>query len=723
MDAELKYTELKSRAKGLTPLFYPSSIAVIGATGEQNKPGGITLAYLLKEGYPGKVFPVNPHKQEVSGLTCYPTVLAVPEPVDLAIVAVAAPHVLNTLKDCIAKDIKGAIIFSSGFAETGDEGNKHQEEIKKLASQHNLRVCGPNCMGIANFILNMKAVFSFAQIFPAIPPEVPKTVGFITQSGGFGCSVVPTAINQGIGFSHYISTGNEAESDFSDYLTFLVDDPPTSIIAGYMEGIRDGKKFALAADRALEAKIPVVIFKTGRYLASARAALSHTGALTGSDLVYSSFFRQKGIIRPDSIEELIAVLNLLETKRLPQGKRAAIFASSGGHGVVMADKCVEVGLEVATLAEITRQKIAGLLPFFASTTNPIDFTGLDMFSPDLLKTCALTVADDPCVDLLIFSYWAIETVQEQTLKQLVQIADSSSKPVLVIIMGGVPEATLNHLQHLKKYGIPALIGLDFAMKAIKKVIDYTSKVNSEQQKIDVPVSSPAEARVKKILAGYAPGTRLTEAQAKEILAAYGIPVTNEKRATNTEEAIEAAEQIGYPVVLKIDSPDILHKTEARGIKLNLTSAEQVKMAFHEIITNARQYNPGARIAGALVQEMVTGGTEVIIGIGSDPAFGPTVMFGLGGILVEQLGDVSLRVVPFSENDAWAMIQEIKGYRILEGVRGKPPADQKAIKEIILKVSQLAADFPQIAELDINPLVVYEEGKGACAVDALLILKE
>jgi len=716
--------ELRSRARGLIPLFYPSSIAVIGASEELSKPGGIVLAHFLEDGFQGKVFPVNHRQKEIKGLQCYPAVLDIPEQVDMAVIAVAVPLVKGILQECIAKGVKGAIIFSSGFAEVGGEGIKLQEELKKLVNEHKMRICGPNCMGIMNYNNNMMAAFTYSGSgnFPVNSPQASKTICFLTQSGGFGLSVAVTAVSQGLGFSYYVSTGNEAESDFSDFLAFSVDDPQTSIIAGYMEGIRNGKKLALVADMAREAKKPVVIFKTGRYEASSRAALSHTGALTGSDMVYSSFFRQKGIIRPESIEELLAILTLLETKTILQGEKAAIFASSGGHGVIMADKCVEAGLEVATLSEETLRKMSKLLPSFASVVNPIDFTGMDLISQSLFKACAEIVADDPEVDMLIFSYWVPKNIEEHTWEQLIQLKNSTSKPVIAIIMAGMTGAALEHMVHLKRQGIPVIAGLDFAVKAIKKIVDYTFKVNSARQEIIRPVSFLEKERVEKMLAGYSPGARLSESQAKEILLAYGIPVARERRAATAREAVSAAEQLGYPVVLKIDSQDILHKTEARGIKLNLASAGQVEEAFKEILANARKYKPGANITGVLAQEMLKEGTEVIVGIGNDPVFGSTVMFGLGGILVEQLGDVSLRVAPVCENDAWEMLQEIKGHSILDGMRGKPPVDKRAIVEVILKLSQLVVDFPQIAELDINPLIVFEEGRGACAADALIVMK-
>ena len=714
--------ELRDRAKSMAPLFYPSSIAVIGASEKPTKPGEIVLTYLLEGGFRGNIFPVNPREKEIKGLRCYPSVLDIPEQVDLVVIVVTAPLVMKIFQECAAKGIKGAIIFSSGFAEVGEEGIKLQEELKELAGRHKIKICGPNCMGIANYRNNMRAVFSFASIFPVNPPQSPQNICFLTQSGGFGLSVTVTAAAQGLGFSYFVSTGNEAESDFSDFLAFSADDPQTSIIAGYMEGIRDGRKLALAADMAREAKKPVVIFKTGRYKASAKAALSHTGALTGSDMVYSSFFRQKGIIRPESIEELIAILTLLETKMIPRGKRAVIFASSGGHGVVMADKFAEAGLEVAVLAEDTCRKISGLLPSFASVTNPIDFTGMDMVSRKILKACAEVVAEDPGVDMLIFSYWAANTMESHVWDQMVQIKEATSKPVIAIIMASMTGAALEHMAYLKRHGIPVVAGIDFAVKAISKVVDYTFKINSGKQETSGPAGSPARERVEGILAGHSPGARLSEAQAKGILAAYGIPVTRERRAGSAGEALEAAGQIGYPVALKIDSPDILHKTEAGGIKLNLTSAGQVEESFEEILASAGQYQPGANIAGVLVQEMLKEGTEVMVGIGNDPVFGSTVMFGLGGIFVEQLGDVSLRVAPVGENDAWEMLREIKAHRVLDGVRGRPPVDKRAVVDIILKLSQLAMDFPQIAELDINPLIVFEEGKGACAADALIILK-
>ncbi len=713
-------TDFKKRVEGLKYLFDPCSVAVVGASKEITKPGGVVLAYLKEEGFKGKIYPVNPKQKEIRGLPCYPNLTAIPDKVEMAVIAVTAPQVMNILKECIAKGVKGVIIFTSGFAEAGEEGVNLQKEIKELVAQTDTRVCGPNCMGIMNLHNNMKSIFTFGSILPGNPPDLPKSAGFITQSGGFGCSTFITAINQGISFSHYISTGNEADADFADFLAYLTGDRCTKVIGGYMEGARDGKKLALAADMALEAKKPVVIYKTGRHQASARAAVSHTGALAGSDLVYTSFFRQKGIIRAESIAEMIAVMAILEAGNLPQGKRAAIFASSGGHGVVMVDKCVEAGLEIASLSEETRAGLARLLPSFANISNPIDFTGMDIVQPNLFQKCAEIVVADPGVDVVLVSYWATKELEGPIQKQLIQIANSTVKPVIAVILGS-NEYVFKHIHYLHKHRVPTIMGVDSAARAVNHVAGYVSKAGSFKP-VKTASPSPAKHEVEKILSSLEPGDRLSEWQTKKILAAYGIPVTREERAATADEAVTIAGQIGYPVAVKIDSPDVLHKTEADGIKLNLTTSEEVRQAFQEVMAGARRYNPQARLNGVLVQEMLKEGTEVIVGIGKDPVFGSTVIFGLGGIFVEALKDIALRVVPFDEADAWEMINEIKGRSLLEGVRGKPAADKKAIVDIILKVARLAADFPQISELDINPLMVFAEGEGACAADALLVLE-
>lgn len=717
-----KLNELRTRAKGLTLLFYPSSIAIVGASGELTKPGGIILAHLLKFGFKGKLFPVNPTLKDVNGLECYPAVNDIPGQVDMAIIAVAVSRVMKILVDCVAKGVKGVIIITSGFSEVGGKGIELQRELKEFAGKHGIRICGPNCMGLINYLNNMMAAFSFAEILPHNSPNATPNVSFVTQSGGFGLSTAITAAIQGIGFTYFVGTGNEVESDFSDFMAFSVDDQQTKIIAGYMEGVRDGLKFALAADMAMEAKKPVVIFKTGRYQPSASAALSHTGSMTGSDKVYSSFFRQKGIIRPESIEEMAAVLTLLETKAIPPGKKVGIIASSGGHGVVMADLCVEAGLELAVLSEETRRKLAEWLPPHASVANPVDFTGMDLVNDGLLQACTGIMADDPEVDFIVFSYWVSRNLEATAREELIKTIKSVSKPVIAVIMSVAGEAVLEHTVYLRGQGIPVTIGLEPAVKAIRKVYDYSVKASSVKREIIRPAGSGAVREVEKLLAGVPAGAAISGKMAGEILSAYGVQFAGEGCAASVGEAVELAGKMGYPVALKIDSPDIPHKTEARGIKLNLASAGQVEEAYKEIMANAMKYNPGAKVKGVLVQEMLKEGTEVIVGIGRDPAFGPTVLFGLGGIFVEQLGDVSLRVAPVCENDAWEMLQEIKGSGILDGVRGKPPVDKKAIVDIILRLSQLAEDFPRIAELDINPLIVFEEGKGARAVDALIVTK-
>ncbi|OAT85493.1 acetate--CoA ligase family protein [Desulfotomaculum copahuensis] len=699
----------------LEPLFNPRSIAIIGASSDAAKPGGQPLMSLLKNKYQGLVFPVNPKYGQLFGVKCYPDLAAVPGDVDMAIIAVPAAHVLDALKQCTDKGVRVAVIFTSGFAEVGGRGAEMQAAMTGLARQSGMRICGPNCMGVFSARNAL-----FANFFITDLPEnvlLPDFLGFISQSGGLGSSIFEMIKDQGIGFTYFVSTGNEADLDFADYMAYMAADERTKVIGGYMEGVRDGARLARAAGLAREKGKPVLLLKTGRHAAAAKAAASHTGALAGSDRVFDAFFRQHNIIRADSVEHMMAVLTILAGGKLPPGNRLCILAGSGGTGVLMADICASHGLEMVPLAGETSTALSRLLPSFASAANPVDLTSQVITHPALLLESGRLVLADSNVDMLLICYWS-EQKYDPLLDQLVAIARSTEKTVLVLVLGAEEDAR-RAAHYLYRHRVPAVLNSELAARALAAVARYTARQHRPAPATPPVLPAGAQEEVKKLLAGCKPGAALDEHRSKLVLRAYGIPVTAEEAAATPEQAVAAAARLGYPVALKILSPDITHKTEAGGVRLNLKEPGQVRRAFEEIVGAAGRYKPDARIDGVLVQEMLPEGVEMIAGTGRDAVFGPTVLFGLGGIFVEALQDIALRVAPLSPADAREMLDEIQGRRVLDGLRGKPPVDKGAVADVLLRLSRLALDFPQIAELDINPLLCHPGG--IKAADALIVL--
>jgi acetyltransferase len=709
----------KKRASSLDWLFNPASVAIIGASASMDKPSGGPLIALLNSGYQGKIFPVNPRYPELYGVTCYPSVTAVPGRVDMAVIAVPSAYVLETLEECVKKEVKAAVVISSGFAEVDAEGAKLQDEMVEIARRSGMSICGPNTMGIISNPANLNVNFAIIDLPETI--SIPNFLGFVTQSGGFGFGVFEMIRSFGIGFSHLIGSGNEADIDFSDYLAYLANDENTQVIGGYLEGIRKGVKFKEAVEMALHKGKPVVLIKTGRTDVAAKAAASHTGSLTGSDRVYQAVFRQKGVIRVESFHEMLATLQVLLSGKLPEGNRVGVVSSSGGAGVYLADKCIENGLVMAELAAETCRKLEQLLPAYVSVNNPVDITAVVMENPSLFFDCCKLLADDPGVDIL----FTVKRSDSQTMlaqeEKITDLARGTPKPVINLLWGHQESAHFI-VKYFTERMVPMIYEIEYGVKAAASLAEYNRKKKGLKKEAKAPETTPAETlqTVAGILDRFARGSVLTEHDAKSVLSAYGIPVTNEELAQSAQEAVAAAGIIGYPVALKIQSPQIPHKTEAGGVQLNLQTRADVEAAFQQIMSNARQFNPLAEIEGVLVQEMVPAGVDLIAGISRDPVFGPTVIFGLGGIFVEVLQDVSLRVPPLTREDALEMTEEIKGGRILDGFRGLPAVNREDLAVIILKLSRLALDFPRIIELDINPLVC--SAGGIKAADALIVLE-
>lgn len=705
---------------GLDPLFRPRSIAIVGASEDFVKISGRPLKFLLDKGYPGKIFPVNPKYEKVAGLPCYPNVKAIPEPVDLAIVAVPAATVPEALGDCVAKGVSAAVVFSSGFGEMGEEGRKLERQVAELARRSDLRLCGPNTLGFMNTFDRVMATFSQA----GEGETPPGPIAFVTQSGAFGTAIFALARQRGLAFGYFVNSGNEADLEFADLLDYVVADPKVRVVSGYIEGLKDGRKLLTVADRALKLGKPLVIAKVGRSSAGARAALSHTGSLAGSDRVYSGVFRQKGIIRAVHEEELLDLVSAFSLCPLPQGRGLGIVTQSGGAGVLMADRAEEVGLSVPELTDVTKAALSKVIPAFGSVKNPVDITAQFIANPALLQSALEIVLQDPRVDAAVFYLGLMERFVDQIVTNLKAVHAKTRKP-LIVAWAAAPPAGLNAL---RDDGICALPSATRAVNAVRGLVEYAEARNRWLQArpgIEAGASGGEETLQSLIRACRAEGRRiLTARESFELVSRYSIKAARFRLSRTAAEAVQAADEIGYPVALKVESPEIRHKTEAKALRLNLSRPDEVGLAFDEVIRNAHQHVAGALIHGVLVQEMVGEGIEVVVGLHQDPQFGPVIMVGLGGILVEVLEDVAFRAAPLTRADAEQMLSELRGARILEGVRGRAPADVSSLIEVLLAVSRLAVDAAgQVAEFDINPLLVLPGGRGALAVDALTVLAE
>jgi acetyltransferase len=625
------------------------------------------------------------------------------------------------LSECADSDVGSAVIFSSGFAEMGRSGKEAQNKIKELARAKNLRVCGPNCIGLINF--NNHVALSFSQLLE-IETLLPGNIGFISQSGALGGSLVNRAQDSRIGLSYFISSGNEADLEVSDYIKYLVlHDPNTKVIAAVIEGFKDGAKFIEAAELALTHQKPLIVLKIGETEVGQKAAASHTGSMTGSDAVIDAVFSQKGVIRVHHYDELFQTASLFSKGRIPQGGKVGILTSTGGGGIIMADYYTKLGLTVPEPSLETQDRASNEIAAFGKVANPFDLTGQIFSDPDMFKRCMKLFVEDDNFDIVQVNVSMVAgQSSEQRASMLLESIGESKKPIVSWWAAG----------SLSEPGTRLLNGSEVALfrspercaAAVKSLVEYYQFLETHSDPApngSVTDDSISAQKAADLLA--AGDKSLSEHHSKALLDLYGIPVTREQVAKSSREAARLAGEIGFPVALKIDSPDILHKSEAGAIRLGVNSQAEVIRFYDEIIANAATHDPDARINGVLVQEMIGDGTEVMIGMSQDPQFGPTIAFGLGGIFVEVLKDISLRVAPLSTSDAEQMVKEIKGYQILQGARGKKPSDVPAIVDVLLRISRLAQDCRDIiTEIDINPLIVFDQGRGVKAADALVVLK-
>lgn len=690
----------------LSPLLAPNAVAVVGAAREPGKVGHVILANLLDGGFAGDIYPVNPRASEILGLPAYPSVSAIPGSVDLAVVAVPACAVPDLVTECAAAGIQAMVVISAGFSESGPEGAALQREIAARASELGVRVLGPNCLGVISPHHRLNAAFA-----GAMPPA--GGIAFMSQSGALGTAIIDRAASDGLGLSHFVSIGNRADIAEPDLLRAFADDPLTNVIAMYLESVTDGPAF-LKATEAVTRRKPVIALKSGTSDSGARAVSSHTGSLAGSDTAFQAAFRWSGIIRAHSTQELFDYAAAFSMQSPPTRGGVAIVTNAGGPAVMATDSVEDRGLVMATLHAETIAALRQDLPPAAALYNPVDVLG--DATPARYEQALRALYDDPSVGavLVILTPQAM-TDAEAVAAAVVQTAASARDvTTLSSFMGGPAVSAAREL--LVAGSIPDYPTPERAIDALGAMYRY-----AHARRLS-PTLSITDERVRPRVAQVLDAARasgrsfVTEQSAAEIVSAYGIRTPPGAVAGDRKRALEVAARVGYPVALKIASPDILHKSDVGGLRIGIASPEQLSAAYDEILGRARAYAPDATIDGIHVQRMVPPGREVIVGVDRDPVFGPLLMFGLGGVYVEVLRDVTFRLCPVDHAEAERMIADVRAFGLLRGARGQPPADLAAVSDAITAISSLVMDFPEILELDINPLIVGEAGEGAWAAD-------
>lgn len=699
------------------------SVAIIGASKDPAKRGLQTIRSLVDEKYEGRIYPVNPKEKKILGFTCYKKVSDIEGDVDIVLIATPARTVPAVLEDCGKKGVKGAVILAVGFGEMNADGKALEQEVLTIARKNRIRLIGPNTSGMMNVASGLNLVGL---------QETPKgSIGLLSQSGNMALTLITEARLKSLkGFSYYIGVGNEADIKFHEYLNFLKDDPKTNVILIYVEGMREGRKFLQQAYQASITK-PIVLLKSGHSEIGQRSAGSHTGALAGMSEVARSAFKRAGIIVIEKSDQLFPAAETLASLPPLKKNQVAILADGGGHATIGADILTELSIDVPELSEKTQSKLRAILPQAASINNPVDIAGGADADPTVFADCAkILLKDKNIYGLLIVGLFggygirfskSLGLMEEDAAHRLGRIVKNSKKPIIVHSLYGSEKSHPLHL--LRYYNIPVYDSLDVAAKCMGVLGEYENYRNSYQAKTNFVLDRGAK-RIREaadlINKAKAEGRdALLEHEAKQLLALHGAPVTQDHLAKTAGEAVEFAKKAENGVVLKIVSPNILHKSDARGVQVNLHTEKEIRTAYSEIIKNAKEYNPNADIRGVLVSPMANAGTEVIIGTKIDDQFGPVIMFGIGGIMVEVLKDVAFRVLPISYNSAKKMIREIRSYPILQGIRGKPAADERTLRRLLLTCSEIIESYGEIREMDLNPVIVHE--KGISIVDARIIL--
>ena len=709
----------------LNAIFSPESVAIVGASNTIGKVGHDIFANILRGGYRGTLYPVNPRARSILSVKAYPTLSDIPDTVDLAMVILPPRPSLEAVEEAVRKGVKGVVIVSAGFREVGGEGLEIENRIVDVCRSAGVRLVGPNCLGVINPIPSVSLNASFSARMPAA-----GNISFISQSGALCTAVLDFAADRDIGFSKFISIGNKADVDELDLLQYFHEDNDTAVIMLYLEELRRGVEFISVVKEITSGirSTPVLVIKSGRTREGARAAASHTGALAGTEAVYDAIFKQAGIIRVDSIDELFDFANAFAYKqeselgkrarKLPRGNRVAIITNAGGPGILATDMTVSSDLELARFQKETIDDLTQHLPLTANVHNPVDVIGDASY--DRYENALKAVISDEGVDgaLVILTPQSMTNVLG-TAEAIVRVARGSLKPILSCFMGIIDVSA--GVKYLQEHGYPVYRFPENAAKAFAALYRYSRYLHREHlPQFDLVHEKERAARVIERCLGEGK-THLDGMGSAEILESYGFNVLPARLAESEDDAADIAEGMGFPVAMKVVSPQILHKTEVSGVALGVRNREETKEAFREIITKAKTHRPDATIDGIMVQKMALPGEEVILGM-NRTHFGPLIMFGLGGIFVEAFQDVVFRLGPVGRNETHRMIQEIKGYRLLAGFRGRPKVDIEALEKAVVSLSHMVADHPEIKEMDINPLIAHSEGKGATVADCRIILE-
>lgn len=696
-------TPASPATRALDPIFSPRSIAVVGASRRRDSIGFALLHNLIASEFNGAIFPVNPQARVIHSLKCYPSLAAIPDAVDLAVVMVPRRLVQGVVEECIAKGVKGLVVITAGFSETGEEGLRLEKILRETVRAAGVRMIGPNCMGV----INTEAEVSLNATFAPTPAR-PGSIGFVSQSGALGVAILNVAQDLGIGLTQFVSMGNKADVSGNDLLEHWEDDPATRVICMYLESFGNPRRFTEIAKRVTRKK-PILIVKSGRTAEGARAASSHTGAIAGTDVTVSAFLDQCGVLRANTIEELFDVARALDRCPLPEGNRVGIVTNAGGPAIMATDACVNLGLQMADLSDATRQELRRFLPAEASVANPVD-----MIASATAESYARTLAqvlDDPGVDMaLVINVTPLLSNPIDIMESVGAVARGRSKPVLSVMM-----ATDEFYESVKEArDLPPVYRFpESAARALFMLARYAAWRRRPAEEV-VPEFSTDDRAVAAIL-DRMPDGYLDPASTFELLDLYGIPLAPWKVARSGDEALAAAREIGYPVVLKAIAPDLVHKSDVGAVRIDLRDEGELAAALSEM--TSRVEAAGHRVEGFLVQKMVRGGHEVIFGITTDSRFGPLLMFGLGGKYVEVFQDVRFAVPPLDAIEAQDVIAGIRGFKLLEGVRGEAGADLDLLAEVLLRLAQLAQRHPRIRELDVNPFLAGPDRASALALDA------
>ncbi len=702
-----------NKMKRLEHVFSPKSIAVIGASTRDGTVGRAIFSNILLNKYSGIMYPVNPKAKGIQGVKCYPSIKNIPDNVDMAIIIVPRDHVPGVVRECGEKGVKVIVIISAGFKEVGGEGEMWERKVKELVNKYYMSLIGPNCFGVINTSQNVSLNATFSRTIPR-----KGNIAFISQSGALCAAILDYARRESIGFSKFVSMGNKADIMENDLLLMLKDDSETDVILMYIEDLVKGRDFIKIA-REITSKKPILAIKSGRTPQGARAASSHTGSLSGNDDIYNAIFAQCGVLRVETMEELFSYGKAFAKQPLPKGRRMAIITNAGGPGIIATDACVRYNLELSTFQKNTTKKLKVKLPPAANISNPVDMLG--EANSDSYKIALNSILKDSNVDgvIVILTPTAFTSINE-IAKVISYTSSQYDKPVLCCFMGLFDVS--DGIRILEENSIPHYSFPEVTARALSSMCDYSRWLERPRTKVrKFKVNKKAVSRIIN-KANNEKRLFLLEQEALNVFEAYGLPVVDSVIATNEDDAARAAERFGYPVVLKVTSPDILHKFDVGGVRLNLKNKNEVIKSYGNIVANVKSNKPDARIRGMTVQKMIEGGKEAIIGMNRDVQFGPLLMFGLGGIYVEAIRDVTFRLAPVRSLGAINMIKSIRAYEILEGVRGEKPSDIDAIAECLERISQLVIDFESILELDINPLRVFKKGNGCKFVDARIIIK-